>query len=126
MMITAASQFSLFCALLPEALNVSFPFAYMQSSFITGHTNGISCRGTMANPTLSRADRLKHLRVYASQNTSFRGGGILINTMETTAALEDIREMNTLILQVATETGSPPFYGMWIPSRLPGLWWHDN
>jgi hypothetical protein len=112
-------------SVLPDALNVSLPFAYVQSSFITGH-NGINCRGAVATRTLNRTERLRRLRVYASNKTSFRGGEMFINTMETTTALLDVREMNSLILQVANETGTPPFYGFWIPSRLPGMWWHSN
>ena len=54
------------------------------------------------------------------------GGEMFINTMETPEALQDVREMNSLILQVANETGTPPFYGFWIPSRLPGMWWEAN
>ena len=51
---------------------------------------------------------------------------MFINTMETSAAMADIRAMNAAILQVAAETGTPPFYGFWIPSRLPGMWWPQN
>jgi hypothetical protein len=112
-------------ASLPDALNVTFPFAYMQSSFTAGH-NGIDCRGHSVDAIADRAERLRRLRIYASSNTSFRGGEMFINTMETPTALMNIREMNTLILQVANETCTPPFYGFWIPSRLPGMWWQAN
>lgn len=100
--------------------------AYIQSSFVTGHRLGVpSAHGTI-NPTLDASQRLEQLRHYASHNTSFRGGEMFINTMETPEALQDVREMNSLILQVANETGTPPFYGFWIPSRLPGMWWAAN
>ena len=111
----------------PPALDVKLPMAYIQSSFVTGHSLGVPWRvhGDI-NPTLNKSQRLSQLRVYASQNTSFRGGEIFINTMETHEALRDVRELNSLILQVANETGTPPFYGFWIPSRLPGMWWPAN
>eukprot|EP00038_Savillea_parva_P011308 m.196604 g.196604 ORF g.196604 m.196604 type:complete len:593 (-) comp19861_c0_seq1:52-1830(-) len=114
---------------IPPALRVSFPLAYIQSAFVSGHRNGIMCdsSGTMRDATLSDADRLDHLRRYASASTtSFRGGEMFINTMETEEALLDVRAMNKAILQVANETGTPPFYGFWIPSRLPGMWWPQN
>ena len=114
-------------ALLPPDLNVTFPMAYIQSSFVTGHPLGVPCRthGDI-NPTLNASQRLEYLRHYASNATSFRGGEIFINTMETAEALANVREMNTLILQVANETDTPPFFGFWIPSRLPGMWWPAN
>ena len=114
---------------LPAALNVTFPLAYMQSAFVTGHRAGVPAYDTKygnINPTLSSSQRLSLLRQYASNATSFRGGEIFINTMETAEALADVRAMNRLILQVAEETGTPPFYGFWIPSRLPGMWWPAN
>ena len=112
---------------LPAALEVSLPMAYIQSSFVTGHPNGVPCRGHGdINPTLNASQRLEQLRRYASNATSFRGGEIFINTMETPEALQNVREMNSLILQVANETRTPPFYGFWIPSRLPGMWWPSN
>jgi hypothetical protein len=105
-------------AALPPALEVRLPMAYIQSSFVTGHRLGVpSAHGTI-NPTLDASQRLEQLRHYASHNTSFRGGEMFIKTMETPEALQDVREMNSLILQVANETGTPPFYGFWIPSRL--------
>jgi len=114
-------------ALLPPALDVSLPMAYIQSSFVTGHRGGVPCRAHgNIDPTLSASQRLAQLRAYASNRTSFRGGEMFINTMETAEALRNVREMNTLILQVANETGTPPFYGFWIPSRLPGMWWPAN
>ena len=36
---------------------------------------------------------------------------MFLTTMETPTALLDVREMNELILQVANETGTQPFYG---------------
>eukprot|EP00912_Choanoflagellata_sp_UC4_P002049 UC4_evm5s1308 len=113
---------------IPAALNVTFPFAYMQSAFVTGHHEGVPSNTKYGNinPTLSKEERVELLRKYASGSTSFRGGEIFINTMETSEALADIREMNRLILQVANETNTPPFYGFWIPSRLPGMWWPAN
>ena len=112
---------------LPSALPLTLPMAYIQSSFVTGHRLGVPCRthGDI-NPTLNTSQRLEQLRRYASAATSFHGGEMFINTMETAEALQDIRTMNKLILQVANETGTPPFYGFWIPSRLPGMWWEAN
>ena len=112
---------------LPAALEVSLPMAYIQSSFVTGHPKGVPYRAHGdINPTLNASQRLEQLRRYASNATSFRGGEIFINTMETPEALQNVREMNSLILQVANETRTPPFYGFWIPSRLPGMWWPSN
>jgi hypothetical protein len=111
----------------PGLANVSFPLAYMQSSFVTGHHNGVPCRAHgNINPTLTREQRLDALRVYASNATSFKGGEMFINTLETQEALADVREMNSLILQVASETRTPPFWGFWIPARMPGMWWPSN
>jgi hypothetical protein len=93
--------------LVPAALNVSFPMAYIQSAFVTGHRSGVPCRtkGNI-NPTLDTTARLEQLRVYASNATSFRGGEMFINTMETPEALADVRLMNELILQVRVECAS--------------------
>jgi hypothetical protein len=116
-------------SILPPALNVTLPMAYIQSSFVTGMRDGVpSARkgGGLIDATLNSSQRLEQLRWYASGKTSFRGGEMFINTMETPEALSDVREMNNLILQVAKETGTPPFYGFWIPSRLPGMWWPSN
>ena len=111
----------------PTVLNVTTPLSYIQSAFTTGHHTGVPCRSRgNINPTLNNDDRLAQLRIYASNATSFRGGEMFINTMETSAAMADIRAMNAAILQVAAETGTPPFYGFWIPSRLPGMWWPQN
>lgn len=108
-------------------INMTLPLAYMQSAFTTGHASGVPCRthGNI-NPTLPRAERLALLRQYASNATSFRGGEIFFNTLETPAALLDVREMNQLILSVAAETHTEPFHGFWIPARLPGMWWPSN
>ena len=102
--------------------NATWPLAYIQSAFVTGQPGAWS-----GQSLLSRTDRLERLRKYADPSvTSFHGGEMFINTMETPQALSDVREMNELILQVASETGTPPFHGFWIPSRLPGMWWPAN
>eukprot|EP00911_Craspedida_sp_UC1_P002582 UC1_evm1s1914 len=125
---TTRTTWSMTPQLLPPILNVTSPFAYIQSAFVTGHRGGvISPAGGFVDPTLSRTERLAQLRVYASRNlTSFRGGEIFINTLETAAARSDVRAFNSAVLQVAAETRTPPFLGLWIPSRLPGMWWADN
>lgn len=86
---------------IPSALDVKFPLAYMQSSFVTGHSDGVDCPGQgIMWQTLTSEERLDRLRRYALNSTSFRGGEMFINTMETAAARADVREMNRLILQV--------------------------
>ena len=89
-------------------VNMTLPMAYMQSAFTTGHAPGVPCR-THGNidPTLPRSARLALLRQYASNATSFRGGEMFINTLETPAAMLDVRAMNALILKVRRTPASP-------------------
>eukprot|EP00039_Didymoeca_costata_P029966 m.27288 g.27288 ORF g.27288 m.27288 type:complete len:1346 (-) comp7881_c0_seq2:208-4245(-) len=97
------------------------PFAYIQSSFVCGHES----LGGVLNDT----QRREALMVYAnagSRKTSFHGGEMFINTLETPESLLNIRAMNQAILDVAKATKTPPYYGLWIPARLPGTWWPEN
>ena len=96
------------------------PFAYLQSSFEVGHE---SLR--QGCPFLSPEQRIVQLRQYVKDGT-FGGGEMLINTLETAESRLDVRRMNDAIIQVANETSSAPWLGLWIPARLPGLWWPSN
>jgi hypothetical protein len=96
------------------------PFAYLQSAFELGHA---SLRQGAA--FLTYEQRVAQLRAYVTDG-NFGGGEMFFNTLETAESRLDVRRMNDAILQVANETQAPPWVGLWIPARLPGLWWPSN
>lgn len=78
----------------------SFPLAYIQSAFEAGHTEL-----QQGAPMLNNSERIAQLRVYASNRTSFKGGEVFMNTLETPQAMADIRALNAAILQVGDGGG---------------------
>lgn len=110
---------------LPAAIKSSLPLGYVQSAFVAGDPNVRQSNGVSFLNATQRREQLRIFAAGASRGT-FAGGEMFINTLETAAARADVRRMNTAILEVANETQTPPFLGLWIPARLPGFWWPAN